>query len=42
MIKEAAHTTIGNLKDIPNENNKIVESNKKKLIEDQQNIGQDS
>ena len=40
MIIEAAKNTIGNLKDLPNEKNKIFEKHKRKLIESQQNMGQ--
>ena len=40
MIIEAAQNTIGHLKDLINEKNKIVERYKRKLIESQQNIGQ--
>ena len=42
MIREAAHNTIGHNKDILNKKNKIVERHKKKLIEAQQNTGQDA
>ena len=41
MIREAAQNTIVHLKDIPNEKNKIFERHKRKLIETQQNMGQD-
>ena len=41
MIREAAQNTIGHLKDIIIERNKIVERYKRKLIEAQQNIGQE-
>ena len=40
MIREAAQNTIGHLKYLLNENNKIVERYKRKLIEAQQDIGQ--
>ena len=41
MIREAAQNTIGHLKDLLNKKNKIVERYKRKLIEAQQNIGQE-
>ena len=41
MIREASQNTIGHLKDLLNEKNKIVERYKRKLIEAQQNIGQE-
>ena len=40
MIIEAAHNTIGRIEDLINENNKIVDSCKIKLIESQLNMGQ--
>ena len=42
MIREAAHDTIGNIKDILNENNKLVDKHKRNPIEAQQNMGQDA
>ena len=42
MIREAAQNNIGHLKDLPNEKNKIFEKHKRKLIESQQNMGQDA
>ena len=42
MIREAAQNTIGHLKDLLNENNKIVERYKRKLIESQKDIGQEN
>ena len=41
MIREAAQNTIGHLKYLLNEKNKIVERYKRKLIESQQDIGQE-
>ena len=41
MIREAAQNTIGRLKDLLNENNKIVERYKRNPIEAQQDIGQE-
>ena len=41
MIREAAHNTIGHLKDLLNKNNKIFERYKRKLVEAQQHIGQE-
>ena len=42
MIREAAQNTIFHLKDIKNENNKIVYRNNKKLIEALKNMGRDA
>ena len=42
MIREATHNTIGHLKDILTENNKIVERNKNMLFQAQQNTVQDA
>ena len=42
MIREAAKNTIGHLKDLPNEKNETFEWHKRKLIEAQQNMGQDA
>ena len=39
MIRESAQNTIFHLKDIKNENNKIVYRNNKKLIEALKNMG---
>ena len=41
MIREAAQNTIGHLKDLINEKNKIVERYKRKLIEAKRYIGQE-
>ena len=41
MIREAAQNTIGHMKDFPNKKNKMVERYKRKLIESQQDIGQE-
>ena len=41
-MREAAHNTIGHIKDIPNEKKNIFERHKRNLIEAQQNMGQDA